>query len=96
MSIKIRVDTALYKYFEDPQVAEVNGKTVGQCLEDLIKQLPSLKLDLFDQNGKLFSYVDIYVNGERIYLEKLEKPTKDGDELHIINMFGADMRAMFD
>ncbi len=96
MSIKVRVDTALYKYFEEPQEAEVNGKTVGQCLDDLIKQLPSLKQDLFDQNGKLFSYVDIYVNGESAYPERLDKPTKDWDELHIINMFGADMRAMFD
>ena len=96
MSIKVQVDTALYKYFEDPQVAEVNGNTVGQCLDDLIKQLPSLKQDLFDQNGKLFSHVEIYINGESADPEKLDKPNKDGDEVHIINMFGADMRAMFD
>ena len=39
---------------------------------------------LLAKNGKLFNYVNIYVNGEDAYPDELAKPAKDGDELHIL------------
>ena len=88
MSIKIDVSTFLHRYTNSQQVVEVSGSTVGQCLNDLVKQFPSIKPVLFDKNGKLHIYIAIYVNGESTYQEELAKPVKDGDELHVIFLIG--------
>jgi len=88
MSIKIDISLLSHQYTKGQQIVEVNGSTVGQCLDDLIKQFPDIKQGLFDSNGKLHSYIDIYVNGESAYPEVLAKPVKAGDKLHIIFLIG--------
>jgi len=86
MGIKVNLNPVLYQYTNNQAVAEVNGDTVGQCLDNLAKQFPGIEKALFDKNGKLRSYIDIYVNRESAYPEELAKPVKDGDELHIVIM----------
>ncbi len=88
MSVKIDIPYFLQSLTNDTEVAEVNGSTVGECLEHLVKQFPSIKQLLFDKNGKLDMFGDIYVNGGSIYPEGLEKPVKDGDELYIAILVG--------
>ena len=88
MSIKINIHPILRKYTNNQEIAEVNGSTVGECLDDLIRQFSSIEKGIFDKNGKLLSYVDIYVNRESAYPEELNKPVKDGDELHIAIIIG--------
>ena len=83
MSIKININPLLFQYTNDQDVVEVNGDTVGQCLDYLVKQFPDIKQVLFGKDGKLLNYVDIYVNRESAYPEELAKPVQDGDELHI-------------
>ena len=84
MSIKLNIHPVLYHFTNDQDTIEVNGGTVGECLKQLVAQFPESKQGLFDKDGKLLSYVDIYVNGESAYPEELVKPVKDGDELHIV------------
>ena len=86
MGIKINIHPVLHQYTNNQEIAEVNGSTVGQCLDHLVKQFPSIKQGLFDKNGKLHSYVDIYLNRESAYPEELDKLVKDGDELYILLM----------
>jgi len=88
MGIKINIHPILRQYTNKQEIAEVNGSTVGECLDDLIRQFPSIEKGVFDKNGKLLSYVDIYVNRESAYPEELNKPVKDGDELHIAIIIG--------
>lgn len=84
MSIKVNIHPVLRRFTNDQEVVEVNGNTVGQCLNDLIRQFPGMKEGLFDKKGKLLNYVEIFVNLESAFPEELAKPVKDGDELHII------------
>ncbi len=88
MSIKVDIPYFLQYLANGLEVAEVNGSTVGGCLEHLIKQFPGIKQLLFDKSGKLDMFGDIYVNGESIYPEGLAKPVKDGDELYIVILVG--------
>ncbi len=88
MGIKIKIHPILHQYTNNQEIAEVNGNTVGECLNDLIKQFPRVEKGLFDKNGKLLSYVDVYVNKESAYPEELNKPVKDGDELYIVIIIG--------
>jgi len=87
MSIKINV-SALHHYTDGQQVVEVNGSTVGQCLDQLVKQFPGIAPCLFDKDDKLHSDIDIYTNGKSAYPEELAKLVKDGDELHITFLIG--------
>ena len=88
MSVKIDVPSYLQPFTDNMEVVEVNGSTVGECLNHLIEQFPDVKKMLFAQSGKLLNYLCIYVNGEDVYPEELTKPVKDGDELHIPYIIG--------
>ena len=68
------------------KVADVNGRTVGECLNDLVKQFPQFEEVLFNKSGKLLKHLDVYINGKSAYPEELAKSVNDGDKLHIINI----------
>ena len=82
MSVTINLG-GLHRLTSGQATVKVEGNTVGQCLEGLVKQFPKIKPQLFDKQGKLHNYVEIYVNQESAYPEELAKAVRDGDELHI-------------
>ena len=83
MSIKIDIPSYLQAFTGNKEVVEVKGSTVGDCLKHLVEQFPDIKPMLFGKDGKVLSYLSIYVNEEDMYPEELNKRVKDGDELHI-------------
>ncbi len=89
MSIKISIPSYMRSFTNNMKVVEVNGSTVGVCLNHLVKQFPGMKKQLFSKNGNLFENIIISINGESAYPEQLAKPVKkDGDELNILLIFG--------
>lgn len=84
MSIKIELSPIFAQHTNNQLVLRAKGKTVGECLDYLIKQFPDLKSAFFDKNDRLYRYIDIYVNGESAYPEELAKQVKDGDKLNIL------------
>lgn len=88
MSIKIDIPAYLQSFTNDTKVVEVNGSTVSECLNHLVKQFPDMEKMLFTKNGKLFSHVSIYLNEDDAYPDELAKPVKDGDELFILYIIG--------
>jgi molybdopterin converting factor small subunit len=83
MSVTINLNPTLSSLANNQKVVEVNGSTVGECLDELVKQFPKVKPLLLDKNGKLHNYVEVYVNQESSYPEELDKQVNDGDELHV-------------
>jgi molybdopterin converting factor small subunit len=83
MSVKINLHPNLYQFTNGQAVVAVEGRTVGECVNQLVKRFPRVKSMLLDKSGNLLNYVDVYVNGESSYPEELAKPVKDGDEIHI-------------
>ena len=65
---------------------EVQGRTIGQCIQQLIGQYPEMEKNIFAGDGKLKNNIEIYLNMESAYPDELKKPTKDGDEIHITVM----------
>ena len=86
MSVNVNVHPNLRHLTDDKEIVEVNGKTVGECLDNLVKMYPGIKGTLIDKNGKLFAHADIYVNEESAYPEELAKPVVDGDMIQIVLM----------
>jgi molybdopterin synthase sulfur carrier subunit len=83
MSIRVNIHQALRHLTNNQAEVQVKGATVGECLNDLVRQFPGVKSKIFGKNGKLLNYVDIFVNLESSYPEELAMPVKDGDSLHI-------------
>ena len=84
MSIRINIPY-LFRYFtNDVDKIDIDGKTVGECLNILVKEFPSLREWLFTEDGTLLDSVDVYVNGESSYPEELLKPVNDGDEIYLL------------
>lgn len=88
MSIEVNIHRSLRHLTNGQAKVEVNGNTVGHCLNDLVKQFPGIETKLFDKKRKLLNYVDIYVNAESSYPEELSKPVKGGDQLSITLIIG--------
>ena len=83
MSIAINIHPSLRNFTGSNATVEVNGRTVGQCLNELVQQFPDIKPRLFNKKGKLLNYIDVYVNFESSYPEELTMPVKDNDKISI-------------
>ena len=88
MSVNITIPGFLQRTTNGIKTAKVHGNTVGDCLYKLVELFPSIGNELLDEQGELLPYVDIRVNRQTGWPEKLAKPVKDGDELHILFMIG--------
>src|SRR5499427_1361906 len=85
MATKILIPTPLRPFTDKKDAVEANGKTVGELLADLTAKHSGLKAHLYNQEGKLRSFVNIYVNDEDIrYLQKEQTPVSAGDTVSII------------
>lgn len=85
MSTKILIPTPLRPYTDKKDAVDAEGATVGEVLADLTTKHAGLKGHLYNEHGKLRSFVNVYVNDEDIrYLQKEQTPVKAGDTLSII------------
>lgn len=86
MGIRVNFPSYFQRFTSGLDAAEVNGRTVDECLGDLVKQFPSLGKVLFCERGELDDYVGVCINREFIsaWEKPLSKPVRDGDELMII------------
>ena len=82
---KILIPTPLRQYAEKNNSVDVAAATVGEALASLTTQFPDLKKNLFNDEGKLRSFVNVYVNDEDIrYLQKDATAVAEGDTISIV------------
>jgi len=85
MPIKVLIPTPLRPYAGKHSVIEVTAQTVGEALSDLVAQHPDLRKHLFSEDGKLRSFVNVYLNEEDIrYLGKDATPVQETDTISIV------------
>ena len=85
MATKINIPTPLRPFTGKQDVVEVDGATVGELLGHLTSKHEGLKKHLYNDEGKLRSFVNIYLNDEDIrYLDREQTAVKPGDTLSII------------
>lgn len=86
MSIKFHVPDSLSIMAKDKRLIELNGKTAGECLNELMGLIPGMKDVLFYETGgalKLRSQIRVLVNEDSVDTEGLAREVKDGDEIYI-------------
>jgi adenylyltransferase/sulfurtransferase len=82
---KVLIPTPLRQYAGKNDAVELGGTTVGEVLSALTTQHPDLRRHLYSDEGKLRSFVNVYLNDEDIrYLQKDSTPVKDSDTLSIV------------
>src|SRR6266436_4679322 len=82
---KVLIPTPLRQYAGQQDSVELAGKTVGEILQSLTGQYADLRRHLYNDEGKLRSFVNVYVNDDDIrYLEKEATPLKDSDVVSIV------------
>ena len=85
MAVKVIIPTPLRSYAGKQESVELEAATVGEALAGLTNRYEELKKHLFADDGRLRSFVNVYVNDEDIrYLEKENTPIKDGDTISIV------------
>jgi molybdopterin converting factor small subunit len=85
MAVKVIIPTPLRAYAGKQESVEVEASTVGQALGALTTKHADLKKHLFSDDGKLRSFVNVYVNDEDIrYLQKDQTAVKPGDTISIV------------
>src|SRR5437762_10925556 len=82
---KILIPTPLRQYTGKQDTVQVKGGTVGEALTALTSQHQDLRRNLYNDEGKLRSFVNVYLNDEDIrYLSKESTPVKESDTISIV------------
>ena len=85
MAVPITIPTPLRGYAGGQKTIKVEGKTVGEALYTLTTQYPNLRQHLFSEDGKLRSFVNVYLNDEDVrYLKHIDTPIDESDRLSIV------------
>ena len=64
---------------------DAHGETIGDVLEGLVATYPSLKDQLFTEDGELNRFVNVYLNGQDVrYLDGQATAVDDRDEVRLL------------
>ncbi|ROR34759.1 molybdopterin-synthase adenylyltransferase MoeB [Inmirania thermothiophila] len=81
-SVTVRIPTPLRGYTGGADEVSARGGTVGEVLADLGEHHPGILAALLDEAGGLRSFVNLFVDGERV--RDLAAPVRDGAVLAIV------------
>src|SRR3982074_729054 len=82
---KILIPTPLRQYTGKQDTVRGKGALAGEALADLPGQHQDLRRNIYNDEGKLRSFVNVYLNDEDIrYLSKEATPVKETDTISIV------------
>jgi sulfur-carrier protein adenylyltransferase/sulfurtransferase len=82
---KVLIPTPLRQFTGKQDAVVVAGTTVGEVLQALTAQFPDLRKQIFNDEGKVRSFVNVYLNDEDVrYLNKDGTVAADGDTISLV------------
>lgn len=64
---------------------EVGGSNISELLKNLVEKYPALSDRIYDENGKVRRYVNIYLGDEDIrFLDNLETAVEENSEISLV------------
>lgn len=85
MPVTVTIPTALREYAGSNAQVQLEADTVGALLRGLVEVHPGLGRHLFAEDGRLRSFVNIYVGDEDIrFLQGEDTPLSAGETVSII------------
>ena len=85
MGVLIEIPSALKQYVNNQDEVEVDGRSVEEALDSLCTQFIELKPNLFDENGIVRNFINVYLNDDDIrYADGMKSTVEDGDSIQIV------------
>ncbi len=85
MAVTVRIPSQLRTLAGGASEVQVEGATVGEALKSLDATHPGFSDRLFDENGKLRRFVNVFLADEDIrFLEGVDTPVAGGTTVSII------------
>jgi len=85
MATTVFIPTPLRPFTDQQATVQVAGSSVGEVLQNLVTVHAELRNHLFAADGKLRSFVNVYLNDEDIrYLSKEQTPVGANDSVSIV------------
>lgn len=85
MPVTVLIPTPLRQYTGKKESVVVEAKTVAEALQNLTAEYSDLRRHLFNEDGKLRNFVNVYLGDEDIrFLQKDQTPLNDKDVLSIV------------
>jgi molybdopterin synthase sulfur carrier subunit len=85
MSVIVRIPTTLRPITGGQSEVKVEGGTLAEVLTGLDTAHPGFKDRLFDEEGQLRRFVNVFVADDDVrYLQGLDTPVPDGETVSII------------
>jgi adenylyltransferase/sulfurtransferase len=85
MSVRVHIPSPLRSYVDGRDALEVEARTVREAIQRVIQEYAGLRAHLLSEDGKLRSFVNLYVNQRDIRaLDREATELKDGDEISIV------------
>jgi molybdopterin/thiamine biosynthesis adenylyltransferase/rhodanese-related sulfurtransferase/molybdopterin converting factor small subunit len=82
---RVLIPTPLRPYTGQQEIVEIDAATVGEALDRLTTSFADLRRHLYGDEGRLRSFVNIYVNDDDIrYLQREATPLTPGDVVSIV------------
>ena len=82
---EVRLPTVLRQHAGGQASVKVNGSTLAEVFEDLVRQFPLLAGQVVTDEGSLHKFVNVYRNDEDVrYLDKLDTKVSDDDVISIL------------
>ena len=85
MTVMVEMPSALRQFADNQDELDSDGKNVEEVLADLCSRFPELKQNLYEDEGSIRNFINIYVNDEDIrYADGMQTRLKDGDRIQIV------------
>ncbi|HCV00031.1 MAG: molybdopterin synthase sulfur carrier subunit [Dehalococcoidia bacterium] len=84
-TVRVRVTAVLQKLVGGQKEIEAHGATVAEVVDDIEAGYPGFKDQMYDKDGQLQRFVNVYLNDEDIrYMSGATTALSDGDVLDIL------------
>jgi molybdopterin synthase sulfur carrier subunit len=81
----VRIPTVLRTAVGGHSTLQIDGATVGEILGKLGADYPNIHDQLFNADGTLHRFLNIYVNDDDVrYIGGLDAPVASGDEVSLL------------
>ena len=87
MIMKVYISSTLRGFFRRDEIVEAEGENVRQILSGLMEEYPDARKAFWEEDGKLRSFIQIYVNEKNVTEEKdWDLPLEKKDEILFLPM----------
>ena len=85
MNKSILIPTPLRPFVNDQETITTQANSVNEALQELALNFPKLKQHLYDADGNLRKFINIYVNATDIRdAQGVDTPLAENDELSLV------------